>query len=1048
MIRDEFNQIEVTNDKQLLHTEFGKTQKTEFSSQQENKLPEGDLNEKYVGKTIRKETEVNVDYINKVPSHGAQTVVTSTGTATTAAAAAATTAVAASTVAVVAIATVTGISVALHDYKYEFKSLIISSNELRYELYVYDAMLKDDEYLSFEDQEQRFEEEPYDETSSAPFKLRVYNQNYDASQYLWDRSTNVGTFDHLTLGDTYNIVLSENRYGGEEIYKDTFITYVNSSIIDFTLYPYTDYIEGTFDYSLDYVDDNDTISDITLDFYYPDYPERTQASFAIEKENGYKTISALNDNGGQLIDLNSEWGYRLSYTQDNEKKTFKEDIIAFEDYAGRKSAFNDFIFDKTANFIDNSITVTIDYIDKLGWYEDFKLKLTQVPVDNQTGTGGQDDYYSQEINLASTNEPQTIVLNEYEMYVRDKNFKYTYSLSCVYQGQLTVLKEETEPFSFTDTSGGVSEFYGFEFPKKADFINNTFNVRLDYKDDFNSFSSFTLHLFPSGVNAQYDFSLEKTTSEQTCTFNEDQHWNFSFDYTYTYNLTYYDDYGQVTYNEDTEDFKFTDISGGKSEFRGFTFTGNYVMSTGMAPIQLDYQDDFNYLSNFVLHVLGPISTTDVDPLLPYFANTDSGSTTPPIEDYPYAISLEKTTEVQYINLYESGIPTSAEGKYLTAVTYDYRGEEQDPVVHEEQIEFDDPDALSEVRGITFVNGEANFNDRSFFVELDYTDDYGYFSNFTLQVRDNLNGGWVERELQYTTDPQLVVIDEYDYDEYKYPVDIVEGELTYNLTYVTAEYGDPSTQYLYQTEPSLSFTNSLKSEFYGLETSYDFRREEPAGEARLPFRFNCVNDAEYFSAPELYITTVGNDEEILASIMFANEVMDDSWQYGSFSTSDPDFNLDLLTNGNEYNVMVAYQAKDGYNGPEQRITFSAGTHVFTLNEKQEIYHVGVDNYLVAGNWEVYTTVFANGAFDDFSNGEIIFQRADGNYAALAYDVTISEYMTIDLHSPKEYTVNEDDLQEYFSHPVNITFKYSKPGSNEIITLNCYSNYLFSISNQFY
>ncbi len=1045
MIRDEFNQIEVTNDKQLLHTEFGKTQKAEFSSQNENKLPEGDLNEKYIGKTIRKETEVNVDYINKVPSHGAQTVVTSTGTATTAAAATAGTAVAASTVAVVAIATVTGISVALHDYKYEFKSLIISSNELRYELYVYDAMLKDDEYLSFEDQEQRLEEEPYDETSSAPFKLRVYNQNYDASQYLWDRSTNMGVFSNLSLGDTYNIVLSENRYGGEEIYKDTFVTYVNSSIIDFTLYPYTDYIEGTFDYSLDYVDDNDTISDITLDFCYPDYPERTQASFNIEKENGYKTISALNDNGGQLIDLNSEWGYRLSYTQDNEKKTFKEDIIAFEDYAGRKSAFNDFIFDKTANFIDNSITVTIDYIDKLGWYEDFKLKLTQVPVDNQAGTGGQDDYYSQEINLASTNEPQTIVLNEYEMYVRDKNFKYTYSLSCVYQGQLIVLKEETEPFSFTDTSGGVSEFYGFEFKKEANFLNNTFKVKLDYKDDFDALYSFTLHLFPSGVNAQYDFYLEKTTDEQTCTFDENQHWSFSFDYTYTYNLTYYDDYGEVTYNEDTEDFKFTDISGGKSEFRGFTFTGNYVMSTGMAPIQLDYQDDFNYLSNFVLHVLGPISTTDVDPLLPYFADTDSGSTTPPIEDYPYAISLEKTTEVQYINLYESGIPTSAEGKYLTAVTYDYRGEEQDPVVHEEQIEFDDPDALSEVRGITFVNGEANFNDRSFFVELDYTDDYGYFSNFTLQVRDNLNGGWVERELQYTTDPQLVVIDEYDYNEYKYPVDIVEGELTYNLTYVTAEYGDPSTQYFYQTEPSLSFTNSLKSEFYGLETSYDFRREEPAGEARLPFRFNCVNDAEYFSAPELYITTVGNDEEILASIMFANEVMDDSWQYGSFSTSDPDFNLDLLTNGNEYNVMVAYQAKDGYNGPEQRITFSAGTHVFTLNEKQEIYHVGVANYITAGNWEVYTTVFANGAFDDFSNGEIIFQRADGNYAALAYDVTISEYMTVDLHSPKEYTVNEDDLQEYFSHPVNITFKYSKPGSNEIITLNCYSNYLFSISN---
>lgn len=1042
MIKDEFNQIEVTNDKQLLRGEFGKTQKVEFSSQNENKLPEGDLNEKYIGKTIRKETEVNVDYINKVPTHGAQTVVTSTGTATTAAAATAGTAVAASTVAVVAIATVTGISVAIHDYKYEFKSLIISSNELRYELYVYDAALKEDEYLSFEDEETSQQEET-SEFSSAPFKLRVYNNDYDASQYLWDRSTNIGVFSNLSLGNTYNIVLSENRYGGEEIYKDTFVTYVNSSIVDFTLYPYTDYVQGTFDYNLDFVDDDDSISDITLEFYPVDLPRETVASFAIPKESGYKTISALDDNGGQLVDLNSEWGYRVSYTQNNEKKTFKEDKVAFEDYAGRKSIFNDFIFDKTANFIDNSITVTIDYIDRLGWYSDFKLKLTQVPVDNQAGTGGQDDYYSQEIPLTATNEPQTIVLNEYEFYVRDANFKYTYSLSCLYQGELIVLKEETEPFSFSDISGGKSEFNSLIFDKKADFVNNTFKVRLDYVDDFNSFYSFTLHLFPQGVNAQYDFSLDPTTEEQTCTFDENQHWNFSFDYTYTYNLTYYDDYGQVTYGENSESFVFTDVQNRVSECNGVTFTGEYDITTGKAPVQLNYQDDFGYLSDFVLRFYGPITSQGgTDPLIHYANNN---GTSPSIDEYQYSVDLVKTTEVQYINLYESGVPISAEGQFMYALTYNRKGVQQTPIQPETKFYFDDPDALSEVRGITFVNGEANFNDRSFFVELDYTDDYGYFSNFTLQVRDNLNGGWVERELQYTTDPQLVVIDEYDYDEYKYPVDIVEGELTYNLTYVTAEYGDPSTQYLYQTEPSLSFTNSLKSEFYGLETSYDFRREEPAGEARLPFRFNCVNDAEYFSAPELYITTVGNDEEILASIMFANEVMDDSWQYGSFSTSDPDFSLDLLTNGYEYNVMVAYQAKDGYNGPEQRITYSAGTHVFTLNEKQEIYHVGVDNYLTAGNWEVYTTVFANGAFDDFSNGEIIFQRADGNYAALAYDVTISEYMTVDLHSPKEYTVNEDDLQEYFSHPVNITFKYSKPGSNEIITLNCYSNYLFSISN---
>ena len=1044
MIRDEFNQIEVTNDKQLLHTEFGKTQKVEFSSQQENKTPEGDLNEKYVGKTIRKETEVNVDYINKVPSHGAQTVVTSTGAASTAAAATATTAVAASTVAVVAIATVTGISVALHDYKYEFKSLIISSNELRYELYVYDAMLKEDEYLHFDDQESS--EEESDETTTAPFRLRVYNQDYDASQYLWDRSTNMGIFDHLTLGDTYNIVLSENRYGGSEIYKDTFVTYENSTILDFTVYQYTDYVEGTFDVNIDFIDDNDLISDIRLDFYEPEYPEEIVATFAIEKEKGYKTISTLDDNGGAMLDLNNEYGYRVSYTQDGKEKVFKEDTVAFEDYAGRKSVFNDFIFDKTANFIENSITVTLDYVDRLGWYDDFKLILTMIPQENQSG-GGQDDYYTQEISLASTNEPQTIVLNEYEMYVRDSYFKYTYSLTCLYQGELVTLKEETVPFSFTDTSGGISEFYGLEFDKKADFINNTFKVRLDYKDDFEALQSFTLHLFPEGVNAQYDFYLDKTTDEQTCTFDENQHWNFSFDYTYTYTLTYWDDYGENTYGENGDSFVFSDSENRMSVFNGVTFDGKYDMGTGLAPVQLDYQDDFDYLSDFVMLFYGPIDNQSGGSggNNPFRGPTraDSSGAIPSIEDYEYEIELEKTTEVQYINLYESGIPISAEGQFLYAITYNRKGVQQTPIQYEDKFYFDDPDALSEVRGITFVNGEANFNERSFVVKLDFDDDYGYFSDFELQVWDEYNDGWVQRSLSKTTEPQTVVIDDFDIAEYKYPVDIVEGTLTYNLVYVSAETGDPATQYFYEEPQPLSFVNSLKSEFYGLETSYDFTTNE-YDECRLPFRFDCINDAEYFSAPELYFTPVDDETEILATISFANEVMDNGWQYGSFSPYG-DFTIEEMTNGQEYNVVVAYYAKGGYNGSEQRLTRVVDTHAFTLNQKQEIYGAEVQRYISGGSWEAYFTIFANGDLTEFTNGQIIFQRADGDHVALAYDVQMNEFVTVDLRSPKEYTVNDDDLDDYFSHPINVSLKYSKPGSSEIITLNLLSGFHFEVSH---
>ena len=397
--------------------------------------------------------------------------------------------------------------------------------------------------------------------------------------------------------------------------------------------------------------------------------------------------------------------------------------------------------------------------------------------------------------------------------------------------------------------------------------------------------------------------------------------------------------------------------------------------------------------------------------------------------------------MQYINLYESGIPTSAEGKYLTAVTYDYRGEEQDPVVHEEQIEFDDPDALSEVRGITFVNGEANFNDRSFFVELDYTDDYGYFSNFTLQVRDNLNGGWVERELQYTTDPQLVVIDEYDYDEYKYPVDIVEGELTYNLTYVTAEYGDPSTQYLYQTEPSLSFTNSLKSEFYGLETSYDFTSLD-SGEYRLPFRLDMINDAEYFSAPEVYFTSVDDEENILGGLSFANEIMRNTWQYGSFSGYG-DFEIEEMTNGTEYKVFVAYYEKDGYNGPEQRIVQSIGKHAFTLDQNQEIYGIEMQDYVAAGDWQISMAIIANGDFDNFTGCELILESPDGQ-ETYTYEFTANEYVNIYLFDAKEGSPTDDELSMFLEKPLNISLVYSKPGTAGSIRINCLSNFHFNLN----
>ena len=366
MIQDEFNKVEVTNDKQLLKVEFGKTQSSETTSKKENTLPDGDLNEKYVGKTIKKVADVNVDYINKVPTHGAQTVVTGSATATTAAAATATTAVAASTVVVVAVATATGISAALHDYHFSFESFIIMSNQLVYELTIFDKN-DDKTYLEYEEYDYNSDLEPEkDPMEIAPFLLRVSNRQYNVAQPIFYHSYNEGVFEELELGETYTITLTENRYGGETIYSENFTTYTNTSFNGFNLSGACDMEDGYFEVEMDFVDEDDSFSEFELFFYDPEMPEEINHVFTLQKMAGTQYVYITDEQNNWLIDLTKEWNYEFSYLDGQETVKYAEGSVKFYDWLERKSEFRSFVLNKEANFINNSINVQIDYQDDFG----------------------------------------------------------------------------------------------------------------------------------------------------------------------------------------------------------------------------------------------------------------------------------------------------------------------------------------------------------------------------------------------------------------------------------------------------------------------------------------------------------------------------------------------------------------------------------------------------------------------------------------------------------------------------------------------------------
>ena len=473
MRNDEFNNIVITNEKQVSGLEFGKTQKAEATSQKENKLPQGELNEKYVGKTIRKQTEVNVQYANKAsaPAHGSATVTTTS--ATTASSVAATSAsviTAASVVAVTAIAVGTGISVALHDYDYQFNSFEIGSNYLMCDLFIMDNKRPDDEpyerYWYGEDMDQ--EREGIDsskEKEEKPFTLRVYNDVYECS-YEAKLGMCEWYFDGLQPDQKYHIALSENRFGGETLFDEVFRTKKEEARVsefrNFVFDKTANFINRTFDVQLDFVDDYDLYSDFVLTFIYmfdepvsSDHPEEEEFGIDVplEKTTEVQTI----DLDGIEISLSESYKYRLSCKYNGEDQVLEEGEVTFTDNSGAIVEFHELIFDKKANFDERTFDVQIDYQDDLYYLYGFQFILTDLETE-ETRT-----FY-----LAETTDVQTFEVNEitgydeyeepiYAIDVVNHRMKYSFKYMKLDEEFIVVQDEE---FKFTNSL--VSTFQGIE----------------------------------------------------------------------------------------------------------------------------------------------------------------------------------------------------------------------------------------------------------------------------------------------------------------------------------------------------------------------------------------------------------------------------------------------------------------------------------------------------------------------------------------------------------------------------------------------------------
>ncbi len=579
MIKDEFNNVEVKNESAIEKAEFGRTQKTEFSEQ-------GKVENHSSKKPSLPKESTSVSETSVTTAAPTVTTVASSATASSIAATSTSVVVVATTVAVTAISVVTGISVSLHDYEYKFNSFLVTSDSLSYELLIIDNKNRPDDRPYEEYEEYPSYDHPSEKEYKEPFTIRVYNTDYDYSLSAWLDEPNYGTFTGLKFNEKYRIVLSENRYGGEVLFDEEFTTKKGAGITDFYISSGYNSHTQTIETYVNYVDELDALSDFTLNLT----DGSNKLTLPLNKQNGWQTL----DIGDFEINTSSEYDYTFTYKYNEEVKEHTSGKVVFYDTFSGESKFNGFIFDKTANFINKTFDVQLDFVDDYDVYDNFVLSFFM-----------DDSALDISIPLEKTTDVQTINAEDNDIALSNT---YTYQLTCLYNGETMIL--DSGEVTFIDNSGAIVEFNGLIFDKTANFDNRTFDVKLDYRDDLDYLYGFEFTLEDLETKQSKTFNLEKTDEVQTLSVNETSGTNEYDEPIYLidvvehemqYSFKYWNvDQEIIVVDQEIFNFKNSLVS----QFFDIDTTYDFVSETSdgpfMLPIKFDYDDAAHIYSDFMV----------------------------------------------------------------------------------------------------------------------------------------------------------------------------------------------------------------------------------------------------------------------------------------------------------------------------------------------------------------------------------------------------------------------------------------------------------------
>ena len=978
---DEYNKVEIKNDYE--GSEFGRTQKAEFTDYPGNAdVIGGAMNRTDVINDIReKNGMLRSEKLKYEKKNNTETTSEQIKNITNVTASAGTGAVVtgAAVVTVTTVTAVIGINI-ISNTKAEFQYLEADSHNAYYECELM-------------------------ESNNAPFLLHFENENYHKTKDLVE-GHNKGEFNDLEPDTEYTISVKSADPTETLIYEtnirtlpDIEPTEVTSFIFDKT----ANFLENSFSLSFTYTDPNEEMNDFEFVLY--DVEERYRV-YPVEKTTDIQTFygEPTDPEMEPYFDFTSgeTFRYEFAYYLGEERVIFESGSFVFTDNSGAKQEFRGYTVDNDANFLQKILYVTLDMDNDLEHYSDFTLSLTC------------DAYPTLILPIETTNQKQAVYIRdatlgadgqELDNFTFEGN-SFTYSLTYYNRGERIVVDGE-EPIMFNDISGAVQEFRGITIEQTANFLTKTFYVTLDMDNDYLHFSDFVLFLY-SDEQPTLIFNLETTTNRQEVKIENLDYLDqvdldhILLDRTFTYELTYKDMRETKNYASQVS-FTFIDNSGAKQEFRSFTLHDDADYLEKEFYVTLDFDNDYNYYSDFEIilksegqpNAIFTLASVTTKQTISIYDATFNISDVEPVVYETFSFDTDFEYEFSYYNL-----KTETREEFTGTKTFT-----------------DNSGAVQEFRSFS-IDTEANFLTKTISVNLDFDNDYGYYSNFKL-VLASQGQPTLTWNLSDTSGKQALKVSDASYTT-------VSSQSMSNFTLHNKLFSYTFSYYNYKTDETITQTGTIVftdnsgalQEFRGatISNQADFLNEkiyvtldmdnELSELSGFTLQLSCSEYTIYFS-----MQTTNQQQELL----YSNA-------YGSNRPSYMDFTK-------TYTAVISYYNMEDYCEYELYDTI---TFVDKDNRVTSFNGFEVSPYF---NWEEPTLDITLDFVDDFNYLS--------NFTATLYMPYYDEdeniqYDTYDFDLEKTTETQELDLTEYEiyfeygeEYSVRVYYNHAKLGGKSML-----------------